>query len=225
MRRKGFTLIELLVVIAIIAILAAILFPVFARARENARKTPCLSNLKQVGLGLTQYLQDYDERMPAIYWGAGSQYLWPNGVTTAGMWMASIYPYVKNTQMFSCPSNPTKWAGQYIGNGFSYPINSTIATTAVTLAQIEYPAQCVANVDGWYYWSNGTNNYEATSGTPLGGPSVKKWHFDGTIAVMVDGHAKWFKFNQLWRGNATWNADPEWSGNAANSKYWTLNGL
>ncbi|MDF2440635.1 MAG: hypothetical protein JWN98_1619, partial [Abditibacteriota bacterium] len=94
-RRKGFTLIELLVVIAIIAILAAILFPVFARARENARRTSCQSNLKQIGLGIMQYTQDYDERMPARYTGNETQ-----------SWRRVIYPYVKSTQLFACSSNP-----------------------------------------------------------------------------------------------------------------------
>src|SRR2546423_6076610 len=86
--RPGFTLIELLVVIAIIAILAAILFPVFAKARENARKTSCLSNLKQMGLGLMQYSQDYDECMPK---GASNNR--GNG------WGGPVFPYVKSAQV------------------------------------------------------------------------------------------------------------------------------
>ncbi|BCM91029.1 hypothetical protein IAD21_02893 [Abditibacteriota bacterium] len=98
-RVKGFTLIELLVVIAIIAILAAILFPVFARARENARKASCMSNMKQIGLGIMQYTQDYDERFPMRYYGG-------SGATQeANTWRRVIYPYVKSTQLFSCPSN------------------------------------------------------------------------------------------------------------------------
>ncbi|HEX8237502.1 MAG TPA: DUF1559 domain-containing protein [Abditibacteriaceae bacterium] len=98
--RKGFTLIELLVVIAIIAILAAILFPVFARARENARRTSCLSNLKQIGLGLMQYTQDYDESMVPAYLINGC------GANCHIHWRTLIYPYVKSTQLFACPSNP-----------------------------------------------------------------------------------------------------------------------
>ena len=92
--RKAFTLIELLVVIAIIAILAAILFPVFAQARERARMTSCLSNVKQIGLGILQYAQDYDERIPVV--GLNGQ--------ARGPWMYQIYPYVKSTQIFNCPS-------------------------------------------------------------------------------------------------------------------------
>src|SRR5688500_17276072 len=98
-QRRGFTLIELLVVIAIIAILAAILFPVFARARENARRASCQSNLKQVGLGIMQYTQDYDEKFPQSPW---------NNIasdTRRSHWGQVIQPYVKSTQLFVCPSN------------------------------------------------------------------------------------------------------------------------
>lgn len=98
---KGFTLIELLVVIAIIAILAAILFPVFARARENARRSSCLSNMKQIGLGIMQYTQDYDEKYPQAYW-----YKNDSGDAQGYMqWSGSIRPYVKSSQLFVCPSD------------------------------------------------------------------------------------------------------------------------
>jgi len=111
--KKGFTLIELLVVIAIIAILAAILFPVFAQAREAARKTSCLSNERQISIGILSYCQDYDERYPwAIQsnytgsnrglrdkpWGIWYQYQWG--------WNHSVLPYIKNVQVFLCPSAP-----------------------------------------------------------------------------------------------------------------------
>ncbi|RYX84130.1 DUF1559 domain-containing protein [bacterium] len=98
-RKSAFTLIELLVVIAIIAILAAILFPVFARARENARRTSCLSNLKQVGLGIMQYTQDYDETMVVIF---GDTTNYPTQVFP--YWIELIQPYVKSRQLFTCPS-------------------------------------------------------------------------------------------------------------------------
>ena len=94
--RSAFTLIELLVVIAIIAILAAILFPVFARARENARRSSCQSNLKQIGLGVLLYTQDYDEKYPAGYMPT-------NGVNVP--WPVVLQPYVKSTQVFLPPSN------------------------------------------------------------------------------------------------------------------------
>lgn len=104
--KRGFTLIELLVVIAIISILASILFPVFARARENARRTSCLSNLKQIGLGLMQYTQDYDERMvPGFITYPSNSYRYSNGsMGTTAAWYDIIFPYVKNWQMFNCPS-------------------------------------------------------------------------------------------------------------------------
>jgi prepilin-type N-terminal cleavage/methylation domain-containing protein/prepilin-type processing-associated H-X9-DG protein len=119
---NGFTLIELLVVIAIIAILASILFPVFARARENARRSSCSSNLKQIGLGVMQYVQDYDERYPQqFYWAGGTtseldtDTSKPSGnfvveVSATGhyrTWMDAIFPYVKSVQIFVCPSAPS----------------------------------------------------------------------------------------------------------------------
>ena len=119
-RRSAFTLIELLVVIAIIAILAAILFPVFARARENARRSSCQSNLKQIGLGVMQYTQDYDEKFPmALDSGTGGTYNFT--------WVRAIQPYIKSVQVFQCPSDPDAgqpapaagWAGvkiSYAGN-------------------------------------------------------------------------------------------------------------
>ena len=118
MRRKGFTLIELLVVIAIIAILAAILFPVFARAREAARQSSCSSNLKQLGTAMLMYVQDYDDTLPgAAPFSAASPYghwvlAYNNG---AGQNMAqpgpfpvdqgALFPYVKNAQVYQCPSD------------------------------------------------------------------------------------------------------------------------
>ncbi len=126
--KAAFTLIELLVVIAIIAILAAILFPVFARARENARRSSCQSNLKQIGLGALQYIQDYDEKYPTSY------------INTPGQprWLQVIQPYVKSTQVFACPSNtdnskilyPT--AGAYPAIPASYAGNQHIFLDGTT---------------------------------------------------------------------------------------------
>src|SRR5688500_4031683 len=122
--RRGFTLIELLVVIAIIAILAAILFPVFARARENARRSACQSNLKQIGLGLMQYLQDYDERSPGIW--AGNQGYDPSDNTPGQQkwkWMDATYPYVKSEQIYDCPSRALA-SSRYVYQG-TLPANTT----------------------------------------------------------------------------------------------------
>lgn len=125
--RRGFTLIELLVVIAIIAILAAILFPVFSRARENARRSSCQSNLKQLGLAMIQYTQDYDERMPNIGGGAPANGLTGGWVyydvfdaagrtTTFDVSKGSLYPYVKSSQVYICPSDK---AGRTMGLSYA----------------------------------------------------------------------------------------------------------
>ncbi len=109
-RAEGFTLIELLVVIAIIAILAAILFPVFAKAREKARATSCMSNMKQLALGILMYVSDNDSRYP---WGE-----WPEGNGASGAdysWRCMVWPYVRNTELWMCPSrlpDSDPWTGQ-----------------------------------------------------------------------------------------------------------------
>jgi prepilin-type N-terminal cleavage/methylation domain-containing protein len=104
-KTAGFTLIELLIVIAIIVILAAILFPVFARARENARRSSCQSNLKQIGLGVMQYTQGYDERNPM------------KNQSNNLRWNQAIQPYVKSVQLFACPSNPMNTTNNIGVNG------------------------------------------------------------------------------------------------------------
>jgi len=146
-RRSGFTLIELLVVIAIIAILAAILFPVFAQAREKARAITCVSNEKQLGLGITMYLQDYDETFPM------NQYYDGPGQTDQHCWTDMIYPYIKNgalskngagvlvsyggSGVYACPDFPGQQAGEY-------GINDLLAA------------------DAWVPWSTNTNFVTAT---------------------------------------------------------------
>ena len=116
-KRQGFTLIELLVVIAIIAILAAILFPVFAQAREAARTTACLSNVKQLSLGALMYVQDYDEQFWTWNWGfdcnGGN-----NGLPrdSAAFWTMAIYPYVKSPQVYQCPDDILQWDDAWANN-------------------------------------------------------------------------------------------------------------
>jgi prepilin-type N-terminal cleavage/methylation domain-containing protein/prepilin-type processing-associated H-X9-DG protein len=119
--RSGFTLIELLVVIAIIAILAAILFPVFAKAREKARQISCASNEKQLSLALIQYTQDNDERMPTAHL---------TGYTPAGEgWGSEAYTYVKSTAVFKCPDDPTAPANNLNGKGeIDYPVSYAMNT-------------------------------------------------------------------------------------------------
>jgi prepilin-type N-terminal cleavage/methylation domain-containing protein/prepilin-type processing-associated H-X9-DG protein len=140
---KAFTLIELLVVIAIIAILAAILFPVFGRARENARRSSCQSNLKQMGLGFAQYTQDYDERMPMKAWDDNIF-----GRTTTH-WQDVIYPYIKSEQLFNCPSDPF----------------SGSASNSQASSRYVYPASARNGVhDQWgSYVINATYVYNGTS--------------------------------------------------------------
>jgi len=123
-RRSGFTLIELLVVIAIIAILAAILFPVFAKVREKARQTSCSSNEKQMGLAIVQYIQDADETFPM-----GLQNNW-----YACSWPLQVQPYITSLQVFKCPDDGTTTLGAAIqawaGVGLSYASNGLIQNTA-----------------------------------------------------------------------------------------------
>ncbi|MEO7719292.1 MAG: DUF1559 domain-containing protein [Capsulimonas sp.] len=138
-RRKGFTLIELLVVIAIIAILAAILFPVFAKAREKARQISCVSNEKQLGLGFMQYSQDNDEHYPV---GFGNQ--------RGGGWAGPIYPYVKSTGVYKCPDDPTTPDNSVTPARVpvSYGYNLNIAQTSSTGlggadGQVKQPSQTI----------------------------------------------------------------------------------
>jgi prepilin-type N-terminal cleavage/methylation domain-containing protein/prepilin-type processing-associated H-X9-DG protein len=121
LNKKGFTLIELLVVIAIIAILAAILFPVFARARENARRASCQSNMKQIALGIKQYSQDYDEKFPRAFNNISGV---PNsGVPSTG-WAIVIQPYLKSYQVLQCPSEATRGNATYTPDDSSYIPNT-----------------------------------------------------------------------------------------------------
>lgn len=139
--RSGFTLIELLVVIAIIAILAAILFPVFQKVRENARRTACLSNLKQIGLGIVQYNQDFDEKQPcgANRYGAGTG------------WAAQIYPYIKSVAVFQCPddsgvgsrASSYGYNTNFVGGKYGSPTFGVTVPSGYSLADFAAPSKVV----------------------------------------------------------------------------------
>jgi prepilin-type N-terminal cleavage/methylation domain-containing protein/prepilin-type processing-associated H-X9-DG protein len=189
MRRHGFTLIELLVVIAIIAILAAILFPVFAKAREKARQSSCLSNLKQLNLGILQYAQDYDERMPleagyvtpAVFL-AGPE--WPN------YWWEQIMPYLKNEQILSCPSESRRvvTSGNVTDTSHSVNYGYNIFASGQSLGTCARPTETGLNLDMM-------NNYWRLFDAPAGANTDYIWstkiHNDGFNVSFVDGHAKW----------------------------------
>ena len=161
-KKSAFTLIELLVVIAIIAILAAILFPVFARARENARRASCQSNMKQIGLGLLQYSQDYDETVVAWRFGPGSGgegrgvY---SGSGQAYVWNDAIFPYVKSEQIFNCPSAKFDTTDGFNVRPYAYltPGSASRQSNNKTLGSYGINAMNVP-VGGNYYEGNVASN-------------------------------------------------------------------
>ena len=198
--RRGFTLIELLVVIAIIAILAAILFPVFARAREKARQASCQSNLKQIGLAFMMYIQDYDERFMRHCFcrQAGA----PNGLPDC--WMYGVQPYVKNWQLFNCPDKP--WSGNC---DRSYGFNMS-ALDCRRQAQLNHPAEIILAVDARHRrQSDGADcpvafiNHSINgggcgwSGCDSADDCVADWHNEGPNIAFADGHVKWMKKQAL----------------------------
>jgi prepilin-type N-terminal cleavage/methylation domain-containing protein/prepilin-type processing-associated H-X9-DG protein len=203
-RYKAFTLIELLVVIAIIALLAAILFPVFARARENARRSSCMNNLKQIGLGMQQYVNDADETYPP---GQPTNTAAPgDGATFATM----LLPYIKNEQIFMCPSASSKpltttiptaipatdfrwnapappWRTRSQGN---YGANGNLLVTPpVALADVQRSAKTLLAFDcAWY-------SGIAVIDTPVQG--ARHRHLEGMNFVFCDGHAKSYSWSKV----------------------------
>jgi prepilin-type N-terminal cleavage/methylation domain-containing protein len=203
--RSAFTLIELLVVIAIIAILAAILFPVFAQAREKARETSCLSNKKQVVLGLLQYVQDYDEQLPfdANHYGDRNnvdQYTWQD----------MVYPYVKAEGVFDCPDNPfdsnnADSSGNYVAN-----VSKTHYIYYKSLTAANWDDGNEANANNTNYGSDAINigyssSVNAAAGTPAApltthapchaapGDTVNDWNcVNAYSGIEAPGGTAWF---------------------------------
>ena len=216
MNRKGFTLIELLVVIAIIAILAAILFPVFAQAREKARAISCLSNLKQGGLAYAMYTQDYDETTPCQKTPVTQRDANNYFVVSGGYWYMLLQPYIKNYQMYICPdrsgptgskSNPSGLAtGPNVGRLMGYGYNDGwVSDSGYGLVQgqtpdglrlgrgiasIVAPAECVAFGDTYDTpgYSIASDNIFSGSDGPQNTRSIR--HTGNLNFAFVDGHAK-----------------------------------
>jgi len=205
-KKQAFTLIELLVVIAIIAILAAILFPVFARARENARRASCQSNLKQMSMGALQYKQDYDERMLPLYvypqTSSGAAWYWPQ----------LMIPYIKSAQIFQCPSfsnqstlaastvstssspNPTEPYGRETAYGMNplvgFLTDSQLTHPAETLVLADTTLGTVANISLGH-----TPNATAGTGTDYPGRGWFSVFFDCVTApVPVGSYRVWNGF-------------------------------
>jgi prepilin-type N-terminal cleavage/methylation domain-containing protein/prepilin-type processing-associated H-X9-DG protein len=204
MRRSGFTLIELLVVIAIIAILAAILFPVFAKAREKARQTSCLSNEKQLCLAVLQYAQDYDEMLPYYY-----IYWIPGNTAYLKSWMQICYPYVKNVQVYACPSwsQVPGYSDNTVNNYANIPLESYCASSngpaGKALGTITRPAETIYAFETKGATGNTVNNYPPDGcgyycgqtnlnlTLNLNTNAANMPHNGGMNCFFVDGHAKW----------------------------------
>jgi prepilin-type N-terminal cleavage/methylation domain-containing protein/prepilin-type processing-associated H-X9-DG protein len=217
--RAGFTLIELLVVIAIIAILAAILFPVFAQAREKARQTACLSNGKQIGIALMMYTQDYDETLP-LNAGDVANYL---AAGAAPNWIVGIQPYLKNTDVFVCPSSTPAVNAPTTSPDYSTAVptatgNCSLQGNAVVmqkpLSAMPSPANIIFIGEEHISVNRallrprltppGTQNppvYQGWHGVVNGKERYNNNHNGGGNLTYCDGHTKWKKFEQIRSGD------------------------
>ena len=207
--KKGFTLIELLVVIAIIAILAAILFPVFAQAREKARQTSCLSNMKQLGTALNLYVDDYDECLPvytAVLENGTNWYQWTYSPSynNTGWWtpFVSMYSYYKNPKLTICPSQANPAAGEvsykkayWAMDGNNYDFSSSYGMLSTVAS---------ANNDPWAPQPVALSQFQTTGNfiifvesiTPMADwTHIQVRHNGGSNLCFADGHAKFSKFN------------------------------
>lgn len=206
---KGFTLIELLVVVAIISILAAILFPVFARSRENARRASCMSNLKQIALGVAQYNQDNDSMFPPRY-NAGAPYVYPpHTAQNTGGWPILVEPYIKSEQLFQCPSEITAPGGMQSSTAIDYFYNYSLGSKdngaggemqgGVSEAALQFPVSTILNGDSKTDVATNTAwniNIDAAQ------IAASKRHLDGANYSFADGHVKWLRPEKI--GNGYW---------------------
>ncbi len=219
--RHGFTLIELLVVIAIIAILAAILFPVFARAREKARQTSCLSNVKQTTLGIFMYAQDYDEMLPI------TMEVDQHGASTVlHMWWSALDPYIKNEQIRWCPSDPDRNRDPDLWG--SYLMNGMLTAGSRSFNAAERPSETVLMAERAENWRNVDENDPNDPTSPYYDLCYDSWlpngnwqdgdsawppvygellldterHNGGSNYGFLDGHAKWMRWPETVRSQA-----------------------